>query len=217
MDQETRARIFEPFFTTKGVGKGTGLGLSTVYGIVKQSGGYVWVYSEVGQGTVFKIYLPRVDDAVQQIRSVEHSPELFRGTETVLLTEDEEAVRTLTRSLLEQSGYRVLEAGDGAGALEIARQHGGPIDLLLTDVVMPQINGPDLARRLAAIHPETKVLYTSGYSGSFGSRAGILPEGANLLQKPFARVKLLSKLREVLDVCQNPVSAPKEAPTSPVN
>jgi CheY-like chemotaxis protein len=195
MDEETRTRIFEPFFTTKALGKGTGLGLSTVYGIVKQSGGYIWVYSELGNGTVFKIYLPRVDEPAQQTRPEDLAPSIARGTETILLVEDEQAVRTLTRQILEQSGYTVLEVGDGAQALEIARQHNEPIHLLLTDVVMPGMNGPTLAQSLSSIHPEAKVLYTSGYSGN----AGALPAGSNLLQKPFARAKLLGKLRELLD------------------
>jgi two-component system, cell cycle sensor histidine kinase and response regulator CckA len=198
MDPETRSRVFEPFFTTKGVGKGTGLGLSSVYGIVKQSGGYIWVYSELGNGSVFKIYLPRVDEPVQRVRPEEVAPSLFRGTETILLVEDEQAVRTLTRHLLEQSGYTVVEASDGSQALEIARQHADPIHLVLTDVVMPGMNGPALAQGLSSIHPEAKVLYTSGYSGNVGSPTGI-PAGASLLQKPFARVKLLGKLRELLD------------------
>ena len=195
MDQETRAHIFEPFFTTKGVGKGTGLGLSTVYGIVKQSGGYIWVYSELGNGSVFKMYLPRVDEPAQYVRPEELTAGLFRGTETILLVEDEEAVRTLTRQVLEQNGYTVVEACDGSQALEIARLRTDPIGLLLTDVVMPGINGPTLAQNLSSIHPETKVLFTSGYSGN----SGALPPGASLLQKPFPRVKLLRKLRELLD------------------
>ena len=195
MDEQTRARIFEPFFTTKEVGKGTGLGLSTVYGIVKQSGGYIWVYSEPGNGSVFKMYLPRVDEPVQCVRPEESVAGLFRGTETILLVEDEQAVRMLTRCLLEQNGYTVIEAGDGSEALEIARRRTDPIDLLLTDVVMPGINGPTLACSLSSIHPETKVLFTSGYSGNFGA----IPAGASMLQKPFPRVKLLRKLRELLD------------------
>jgi two-component system, cell cycle sensor histidine kinase and response regulator CckA len=198
MNQETKARIFEPFFTTKEAGKGTGLGLSTVYGIVKQSGGYIWVYSEPAHGTAFKIYLPRIDASAKEIRPDELQPELFRGTETILLVEDEPSVRTLTRNLLEQSGYTVLAAENGAHAMEAGQRHAGPIHLLLTDVVMPGINGPALARELSSIHPETKVLYISGYSGSFGTQSGMIPAGAKLLPKPFSRTALLRKLQELL-------------------
>jgi two-component system cell cycle sensor histidine kinase/response regulator CckA len=201
MDKETQAHIFEPFFTTKEVGKGTGLGLSTVYGVVKQSGGYIWVYSERGHGSVFKIYLPRVDESVQQSRSPsESAPELFLGTETVLLVEDEESVRTLTRSLLEEGGYKVIEASSGAHALELAEAYSGPIHLLLTDVVMPGMNGRVLAQKLIAAMPETRVLYVSGYTGSFASHNELLEAGAVLVQKPFSRTTLLRKLREVLDL-----------------
>jgi CheY-like chemotaxis protein len=200
MSQETKTRIFEPFFTTKELGKGTGLGLSTVYGVVKQSGGYIWVYSEPGQGSVFKIYLPRVDGSEVQIRPAKSAPELLAGTETVLLVEDEQSVRKLTRSLLEESGYTVLEAENGAHAVEIAKQHHGPIHLLLTDVVMPGMNGPAVADKILPIHSETKVLYVSGYSSSFGTQTGLVPAGANLFQKPFSRAALLRKVRNLLDM-----------------
>ena len=200
MSQETKARIFEPFFTTKELGKGTGLGLSTVYGVVKQSGGYIWVYSEPGQGSVFKLYLPRVDGSEVQIRPAKLAPELLAGTETVLLVEDEQSVRALTRNLLEQGGYTVLEADNGAHAVEIAKQHHGPIHLLLTDVVMPGMNGPAVAEMILPIHPEAKTLYVSGYSSSFGTQTGLVPAGANLLQKPFSRVALLRKVRNLLDM-----------------
>ena len=200
MSQETKTRIFEPFFTTKELGKGTGLGLSTVYGVVKQSGGYIWVYSEPGQGSVFKIYLPRVDGSEVQFRLTKSAPDVLRGTETVLLVEDEQSVRVLTRSLLEQGGYTVLEADNAAHAIEIAKQHHGPIHLLLTDVVMPGMNGPALADEILPIRLDTKVLYVSGYSGSFGTQTGLIPEGANLLQKPFSRAVLLRKLRNLLDM-----------------
>jgi two-component system, cell cycle sensor histidine kinase and response regulator CckA len=206
MSPETKARIFEPFFTTKELGKGTGLGLSTVYGVVKQSGGFIWVYSEPGQGSAFKIYLPRTDGAERQTRQAESAPGLLRGTETVLLVEDEQAVRTLTRNLLEQGGYKVLEADNGARAIEIAGQHHGPIHLLLTDVVMPGMNGPALADKVLPIHPEAKALYVSGYSGSYGTHTGLVPVGANLLHKPFSRATLLQKLRDVLDLQHDPKS-----------
>jgi PAS domain S-box-containing protein len=200
MSQETKARIFEPFFTTKELGKGTGLGLSTVYGVAKQSGGYIWVYSEPGQGSVFKLYLPRVDGSEVQIRPAKSAPELLPGTETVLLVEDEQSVRALTRNLLEQGGYTVLEADNGAHAVEIAKQHHGPIHLLLTDVVMPGMNGPAVAEMILPIHPEAKALYVSGYSSSFGTQTGLVPAGANLFQKPFSRAALLRKVRNLLDM-----------------
>lgn len=199
MSEETKSHIFEPFFTTKEVGKGTGLGLSTVYGVVKQSGGYMWVCSELGHGSVFKIYLPRVDQSVQQSRPSELAPELYRGTETVLLVEDEESVRTLTRSLLEEAGYMVIEASNGAQAFEIAGRHSGPIHLLLTDVVMPGMNGRVLAQRMIEAQPKMRVLYISGYTGSFSSPGGLFDAGAILVQKPFSRATLLRKLREALD------------------
>jgi PAS domain S-box-containing protein len=200
MSQETKARIFEPFFTTKELSKGTGLGLSTVYGVVKQSGGYIWVYSEPGQGSVFKLYLPRVDGSEVQIRPAKSAPELLAGTETILLVEDEQSVRALTRNLLEQGGYTVLEADNGAHAVEIAKQHHGPIHLLLTDVVMPGMNGPAVAEMILPIHPEAKALYVSGYSSSFGTQTGLVPAGANLFQKPFSRAALLRKVRNLLDM-----------------
>jgi PAS domain S-box-containing protein len=200
MSQETKAHIFEPFFTTKELGKGTGLGLSTVYGVVKQSAGYIWFYSEPGQGSVFKIYLPRVDGSEVQIRPAKSELELHRGVETVLLVEDEQSVRTLTRNLLEEGGYTVLEAKNGAHAVEIANEHYGPIHLLLTDVVMPGMNGPAVADKILPIHSKAKVLYVSGYSSSFGTQTGLVPVEANLLQKPFSRASLLRKVRNLLDM-----------------
>ena len=199
MDEETKTHIFEPFFTTKEIGKGTGLGLSTVYGVVKQSGGYIWVYSELGHGSVFKIYLPRVDQPVQQSRPSELAPEIHRGTETVLLVEDEESVRTLTRSLLEEEGYTVIEASSGTHALEVAGRHCGPIHVLLTDVVMPGMNGRELAQKMIANYPAVKVIYTSGYTGSFSSHEDLFDPGAILIQKPFSRTTLLRKVHDALD------------------
>jgi CheY-like chemotaxis protein len=198
MDVATQAHIFVPFFSTKEVGKGTGLGLATVYGVVKQSGGYIWVYSEPGIGSTFKVYLPRVDAPVEKsgVSSGESTPE--GGTETILLVEDEDSLRTLTRTLLEQGGYTVLEANGGNEAMEIARQHGEPIDLLLTDMVMPGMGGTEVARTLVLIHPESKVMFMSGYT-SF-TRRGMLDPDAILLQKPFTRDALLSKLRKMLDL-----------------
>jgi CheY-like chemotaxis protein len=202
MDQETKSHLFEPFFTTKELGRGTGLGLATVYGVVKQSGGYIWAYSEPGQGSVFKIYLPRIDQAALKIRSSGDPIQILRGTETVLLVEDEQSLRALTRDLLEHSDYTVLEASSGDHALEVAQRHGGPIHLLLTDVVMPGMNGAALAANLAPLYPEMKVLFMSGYTGSFATQIGLLGAGAKVLQKPFSRDALLRKLREVLELPQ---------------
>lgn len=198
MDAQTQAHIFEPFFTTKEVGKGTGLGLATVYGVVKQSGGYVWVYSEPGLGSTFKVYLPRVDEAVQQSGRGEVVIPRERRSETILLVEDEESLRTLTRTFLEQGGYTVLEANDGQKAIEIAQYHQGPIHLLLTDMIMPGMSGRALAESLARLHPELKVIYISGYTG-FTNR-GLLDSQAVLLSKPVTREVLLSKLHEVLNL-----------------
>jgi len=198
MDEETKSHIFEPFFTTKEPGRGTGLGLSTVYGVVKQSGGYVWVESELGHGTTFKIYLPRVDDGVPENRPKELAPELLLGTQTILLVEDDEAVRALTRTFLENGGYTVVEASDGPEALELAEKNSEPIDLLLTDVIMPGMNGQVLAQKMSEAYPEVKVLFVSGYTGGFADRTNLVEEGANLLQKPFTRKGLLEALRQVL-------------------
>jgi len=200
MDEKTQAHIFEPFFTTKEKGKGTGLGLATVYGIVKQSGGYIWVYSEPGHGTTFKIYLPRVEDeASPDTRELGSSGRSFpRGNEVVLLVEDEKGVRDLAREYLELSGYSVIEAEDGYTALELTAMHAGPIHLLMTDVVMPGISGRELADRVRNIRPEIKVLYMSGYTDQAVVHHGILDGDAVLLQKPFSMSTLASKLREIL-------------------
>jgi PAS domain S-box-containing protein len=200
MDSETLARIFEPFFTTKEQGKGTGLGLSTVYGIVKQSDGFIWAYSEPGRGTSFKIYLPRVEgDVVPALEVVPTPVELPHGVETVLLVEDEEAVRNLVRTILQEYGYTVLEAYHGAEALRVAIRHEGPIHLLLTDVVMPLMSGRQLADKLAPLRPDMKVIYMSGYTDHTIVHHGILEPGTTFLQKPFTPGALISKLREVLD------------------
>jgi CheY-like chemotaxis protein len=199
MDTETQAHIFEPFFTTKEKGKGTGLGLATVYGIVKQSGGYIWVYSEPGHGTSFKIYLPRIEDqSATALREPVEVAALPRGSETVLLVEDEKGVRELAREYLQMSGYSVLEAPDGQAALELASMHRGSIDLLMTDVVMPGLNGRELADRMNQIRPGIKILYMSGYADQAIGRRGILETEAALLQKPFTLAALTSKLREIL-------------------
>jgi two-component system cell cycle sensor histidine kinase/response regulator CckA len=196
MDAETQARIFEPFFTTKELGKGTGLGLSTVYGVVRQSGGHIWVHSEPGQGATFKIYLPRVGqtDGLQQPASTPAGA--LRGSETILLVEDEEALRTLTRDLLEGSGYAVLEAELPEAAVEIAHEHRGAIHLMLTDMVMPGMSGRDLASNLAAVRPDMKVVFMSGYTGF--AHSGPADAETPWLAKPFTREALLRKVRETL-------------------
>ena len=200
MDAQTQAHIFEPFFTTKEKGKGTGLGLATVYGIVNQSGGYVWVYSEPGQGSTFKIYLPQTEDTLATASSVQRTDtaSLPRGVEVVLLVEDEKGVRDLAREYLETIGYKVLEAENSHIALELAAMHSGPIHLLLTDVVMPGIGGRELGARISAIRPDIRILYMSGYTDQAVVHQGILDREAVLLQKPFTLATLAWKLREVL-------------------
>ena len=206
MDSETQSHIFEPFFTTKGT-KGTGLGLSTVYGIIKQSGGYIWVYSEVGRGTTFKIYLPRVastgETAVHIAAPIENR-KVEPGTETILLVEDEANLRYLARQYLEKQGYKVIEAADGAVAMQIAVAHEAVIHLLLTDVIMPGMNGRELAQRIAEIRPNVKILYMSGYTENVIGHNGMLDAGIRLLQKPFNLRDLRSKVREVLDATPTP-------------
>jgi len=198
MDAETKSHVFEPFFTTKALGQGTGLGLATVYGIVKQSGGHVWVYSERGQGAAFKIYLPRVaETAAAAPRPT--APASLRGSETILLVEDDEAVRTLTRRLLAARGHTVLLASQGEEALRLAQRHEGRIHLLVTDVVMPGMSGRELADRILALLPGIKVLYLSGYTDDAIVRHGVLEPGVAFLQKPFSAEALARKVREVLD------------------
>ncbi len=199
MDEATQAHLFEPFFTTKEVGKGTGLGLATVYGIVKQSGGYIWVYSEPARGTTVKVYLPRVSGAAEAPAPAPELTDVRGGHETVLLVEDATPVRTLARRSLEARGYRVLDAANGPAALELSARHGGGIDLLVTDVVMPGMSGRELAERLAPVRPGMKVLYTSGYTDDAMVRQGVLTAGVAFLQKPFVPDTLARKVREVLD------------------
>jgi CheY-like chemotaxis protein len=201
MDAATRQRIFEPFFTTKGTGSGTGLGLATVYGIVKQSGGYITVESEIGLGSTFKIYLPLVDvnDEAETAWSEEPSGEMPTGTERILLVEDEQAVRALARQVLEMCGYEVLEARDGAEAVSICEGVDGVIDLLVTDVVMPQISGSELAEQLSVLRPEMQVLYMSGYTDDAMVRHGLGDGTANFIQKPFTPENLAHKVREVIE------------------
>ncbi len=200
MSPEVREHLFEPFFTTKEIGKGTGLGLSTVYGIVKQSGGEIWCYSEPGQGTTFKIYLPSVEEEVTTLHHEEDDKgRLPQGRETVLLVEDEISVRGFAAQVLRENGYKLLEAANGDDALRMAQVYAGKIHLLLTDVVMPQMGGKELAGRLKTIQPNIKVLFTSGYTDNAIVRHGVLEPGSNFLQKPFSPVTLAQKVREVLD------------------
>ena len=199
MTEEVQARIFEPFFTTKEAGKGTGLGLATVYGIVKQSGGYVWVYSEVGRGSAFKVYLPQVDEAPEALTARAPAVGTAGGTETILVVEDEAMVRSLARISLGKRGYRVLEAANGGEALQLTEQHTDPIHLMVTDLVMPGMSGQELAERLARLRPGMKVLYISGYTDRALMRESVLPPGAAYLEKPFTPDALARKVRAVLD------------------
>jgi two-component system cell cycle sensor histidine kinase/response regulator CckA len=199
MTPEVRERVFEPFFTTKEKGKGTGLGLSTVYGIVKQSGGNIWVYSDLGKGTTFKIYLPRVDEPLEERVEKVEEKELPRGSETILIVEDEDEVRKVAVRILSGQGYKVLEAPQGIDAFLISAEHEGPIHLLLTDVVMPKMSGRELAESLASLRPGIKVLYMSGYTDNTIVHHGVLDKGMNYIQKPFTVEGLLRKVREVLD------------------
>ncbi|HXJ11993.1 MAG TPA: PAS domain S-box protein [Candidatus Limnocylindrales bacterium] len=199
MDEKTQEHIFEPFFTTKEQGKGTGLGLATVYGIVKQSGGSIWVYSQLGKGTTFKIYFPCVDEAVQPKEALGVSPALPRGNETILLAEDAEGMRSLISELLLRNGYTVLTAESSAELFMVTEQYNAPIDLLLTDVVMPGMNGRELADRLRAAHPALRIVYMSGYTSDTIVHHGVLREGIDFIEKPFTEASLMRKLREVLD------------------
>jgi len=198
MDAETQAHIFEPFFTTKEQGKGTGLGLATVYGVVKQSGGFIWVYSEVGKGATFKIYLPRVDEAAESVGQAQTSTQVMRGTETVLLAEDEQDVCEVAREFLESAGYTVLLAPNGADAIARAAEHAGPIDLLVTDMVMPGMTGQELVRRLRQQRPDFGVIYMSGYSEQAAAEATKSDPSATVLTKPFSRLAILRAAREIL-------------------
>jgi two-component system cell cycle sensor histidine kinase/response regulator CckA len=199
MQHDTLPHIFEPFYTNKEQGKGTGMGLATVYGIVKQSGGDIWVYSEPEKGSIFKIYLPRVEAAPEvEEKRVLPAREL-RGHETILLVEDEELVRTMLSEALRRYGYQVLEAAQGSEAMMFLTEYQSPVGLLLTDVVMPEMSGQVLAERMVEINPELKVLFTSGYSDNAIVRHGILRSGVHFIQKPFTIVALLQKIREVLD------------------
>ncbi len=198
MDKETKSRIFEPFFTTKEKGKGTGLGLSTVYGIVKQSNGYVFAQSEPGAGTTFYVYLPRVEDAAEELSPAKSLDNETDGSETILLVEDEESVRELVRITLVSRGYKVLEAEDGEAGLRVAESFKEPIDILITDVMMPGIGGRDLAKKLLALRPGVSVLYLSGYTEDAIMTQGASVPAIAFLQKPFSLQNLARKVREIL-------------------
>jgi CheY-like chemotaxis protein len=199
MDEETQKHIFEPFYTTKEIGKGTGLGLSTAYGIVQQSGGAIEVFSELGRGTTFKIYLPRCAEDTDKNEAAGDTEQQLIGSETILLTEDEEMIRNLVREALEMNGYKVLEAKDGRSALALCGQYDGRIHLLVTDVIMPEMNGYELATRITKLRPELKLLYMSGYTDDSIARQRILDPDVFFLQKPFTPRTLVRKVREALD------------------
>jgi CheY-like chemotaxis protein len=199
IDPDSQSRLFEPFFSTKDRPAGAGLGLATVYGIVNQSGGQIFCASEPGQGATFAVYLPRVDVSHPSAGPREHDPEPIRGSETILLVEDESAVRDLTRRCLEASGYRVLQAGSAEEALDAVSRHAGSLDLLLTDVIMPGASGPELSRRLLSDRPELRILYVSGYTDETIASQRLLADGASFLQKPFTPEALARKVRDVLD------------------
>ncbi|MDD2469014.1 MAG: response regulator, partial [Desulfobulbus sp.] len=199
MDEETQVHLFEPFFTTKEVGKGTGLGLATVYGVVKQNNGYINVYSELGQGTTFKIYLPRHLDKTVLLPEKEPDKPGERGHETILLVEDEPAILEMSTIMLERLGYTVLAAGTPGEAVRLAQEHPGRIDLLLTDVVMPEMNGRDLAKNLLSIYPDIRRLFMSGYTASVIAHHGMLDHGVHFIHKPFSMKDLGEKLREALE------------------
>jgi two-component system, cell cycle sensor histidine kinase and response regulator CckA len=205
MTPEVQKHLFEPFFTTKEKGKGTGLGLAMVYGIVKQSGGYIWVETQLGKGTTFRVHLPCVEQsaaatAAELIKVHEGLP---RGTETILVVEDEPALRSLVRGVLESTGYTVLEASQGVEALLVSDQHQGPIQLLLTDLVMHGLSGRELAEQMLVFHPDLKVLYMSGYTDDFVVHQDVQEAQAAFLQKPFTPDSLACKVREVLDRAKN--------------
>jgi CheY-like chemotaxis protein len=200
MDKETLDNLFEPFFTTKEVGKGTGLGLATIYGIVKQNNGFINVYSEPGQGSTFKIYLPRLVVDKDIDKAVPEKKAATGGMETILLVEDEPSILRMTRMMLERKGYTVLTAASPSEAVEKAKNHSGSIDLLMTDVVMPEMNGRDLAEEINSLYPGIRLLFMSGYTSNVIAHHGILDEGVAFIQKPFSMADMAEKVRKVLDM-----------------
>jgi CheY-like chemotaxis protein len=215
MSPEVKAHLFEPFFTTKGPGKGTGLGLATVYGIIKQSKGHVEAYSEPGKGTTFKVYLPSAEPELGRRTSDSVEFKVPTGHETILLAEDEDGVRTLARLVLESNGYKVIEATNGQDAVDAATRHHGPIHLLISDVVMPQMSGRQLADLLAPNFPGLRVLFISGYTDEAIIRHGVLEDGVAFLQKPFTPTTLARKVRELLDAV--PAASEPMAVSSPAH
>jgi CheY-like chemotaxis protein len=199
IDKNMLNLIFEPFFTTKEIGKGTGLGLATIYGIVKQNDGFIYVYSEPGQGTTFRIYLPRTEGNMAKTDTSAAKQRITDGTETILLVEDDESILDIGKVVLERFGYRVLAAHNPNSALTLVNNYPGRIHLLITDVIMPEMNGQELGRRLHGSHPELKVIFISGYTANVIAHHGVLNKGINFLQKPFSVLTLVEKVREVLD------------------
>jgi len=199
MDKDTLDNLFEPFFTTKAVGKGTGLGLATVYGIVKQNNGFINVYSESGRGSTFNIYLPRLVDDENTDTDVPENKAAAGGTETILLVEDEPTILRMTRMMLERKGYSVLSAATPAEAIDLAKAHADKIHLLMSDVVMPEMNGRDLAGQITALYPDIGLLFMSGYTADVIAHQGVLDDGVAFIQKPFSMADMTVKVREVLD------------------
>jgi CheY-like chemotaxis protein len=199
MSKAIQCKIFEPFFTTKELGKGTGLGLSTVYGVVKQSGGYIWVYSEIGKGTTFKVYFPAVLEAGRDALPAAPAAAVTSGTETILLVEDEESLRSVAKEYLTAQGYTVLDAANGVAALDVGQAHNGQIDILVTDVIMPKLGGSALVKHIHKVRPNLKVIYVSGYTEDTIGHHGVLNEGVNFVQKPYSLEGLAKRIREVLD------------------
>jgi CheY-like chemotaxis protein len=199
MDKEVLDNLFEPFFTTKPVNKGTGMGLATIYGIVKQNNGFINVYSEPGQGSTFKIYLPRSVADKDTEKAVPDKKAAAGGTETILLVEDEPSILRMTRMMLERKGYTVLPAATPTEAVEKAKNHSGPIDMLMTDVIMPEMNGRDLAGQITDLYPDIRLLFMSGYTANVIAHHGVLDDGVAFIQKPFSMVDMTEKVRAILD------------------
>lgn len=199
MDKKLLEKIYEPFFTTKGYGKGTGMGLSTVYGIVKQNKGFINVYSELGKGTIFKIYIPRASREEAATGDAGFNKSCLTGDETLLLVEDNESLLKMAKTMLEELGYTVLTAGSPVEAMRVAEEYGGNIDLVVTDVVMPEMSGRDLQNKFKELRPDTRYLFMSGYTANVIAHHGVLDDGVNFLQKPFSMNEIASKVREAIE------------------